>query len=464
MSSVSDRVFEPLSINRVVLNNRVLRSSVGGQNCNVDGTVTEVWKNFERRFAQGGVGGMISTTFHVDQDRLSPPRYPSIATSRHMRQLRRLLPGIRSGPYDCKYFVQIGDPGYVTYSSLFPDAADGLSASNGFDLGFGYTNTRRAMSEEQIKIAITRHVDAAARVREAGADGVELTASKGYLIHQFLNPAINQRTDDWGGSPDNRFRLLESIVKSVRERIGRDFPLGVRLSGEDFNTAPWPLALLRWPSPFLSRERRIGNDITQMETYARRLEALGVDYLHVTAGFGFPNPRDVPGRFPFEEVRMFYDTVRHLSAKSAVRAWLLHLGPTRALDWLLNRGWNDGDATNLGLASRLKASVSIPVIANGGFRRAVTVREALNAENPGCDLVSMARALIASPSFVLDYLKAEHEVPDVDLCTHCNRCVGRTATSPLGCYEPKRFPDRHSMERQILAFSVPDVPEGDPRA
>ena len=73
------QLFQPLVIKGVRFENRMLRSSVGGRTCNYDGTVTDVWKNFERRFAEGGVGGIISTTFHVNQDRLSPPQYPSIA-------------------------------------------------------------------------------------------------------------------------------------------------------------------------------------------------------------------------------------------------------------------------------------------------------------------------------------------------------------------------------------------------
>lgn len=312
-------------------------------------------------------------------------------------------------------------------------------------------------SDQQIERAIELHVAAAARVREAGADGLEITASKGYLIHQFLNPAINRRDDDWGGTPEKRFQFLSRILTGVRARVGPDFPVGIRLSGEDLNGAPWPLALARWPSPFLSRERWIGNDICQMKAYAKRLEELRADFLHVTAGFGFPNPRDVPGRFPFEEVRMFFDSVRHLSTKAAIRAAITHVGPLWAWEWLLNRGWKDNDAPNLGLAKELKSAVTIPVIANGVFRGVKTIHDAL--QDGACSMVSMARALIATPTFVLDYLRSGLEVPTGTRCTHCNRCVGRTATSPLGCYEPSRFDNNmQKMERQILAFNAPDEP------
>src|SRR4029079_5189164 len=100
------------------------------------------------------------------------------------------------------------------------------------------------------------------------------------LTHKLCNPEINRGDDGWGGTPQKRFRFLSRIVTGVRTRVGPDFPVGIRLSGEELNGVPWPLALARWPSPFLSRERLIGNDISQMKAYAQRLEALGADYLH----------------------------------------------------------------------------------------------------------------------------------------------------------------------------------------
>ena len=84
--------------------------------------------------------------------------------------------------------------------SLFPEAQDSRSSSDGFDLIYGYTNRRTAMAEDEIQQAIKDFGDAAERVQATGADGVEVTASKGYLIHQFLNPGFNRRSDQWGGA------------------------------------------------------------------------------------------------------------------------------------------------------------------------------------------------------------------------------------------------------------------------
>jgi len=445
-------IFTPFKIGNVEFKNRILRSSIGGRMSNYDGSVTAVWKNFEKRFADGDVAGIISTTFHVNKDRLSPLQYPSIAEDKFVPYLQKYIAGIKRDKSDCRYIVQIGDPGYTTYSSLFPEAQDAKSSSSGFDFGFGYNNTRTMMSTAEIEQAIVDFADAAARVREAGADGLEITATKGYLIHQFLNPGINRRKDDWGGNPDNRFRFLERIVKAVRARVGPDFLFGVRLSAADFNYSPPILSLLRHPWPPFSRERWIGNDQTQMLEYAKRLRDLKVDYLHVVAGFGFPNPRDVPGPFPFDEIKMFFSSTRHLSRKAAIRSTVVNTVPAFLLRSLLNLGWKYEQGINLDHAATFRAVVGLPVIANGGFQTKDFIEGAI--ESGRCDMVSMARALIANPD-LLDIFRAGVNIPP-NKCTYCNRCVGRTVTSPLGCYDPHRFPSVKAMQEQILEWNQPD--------
>ena len=92
------------------------------------------------------------------------------------------------------------------------------------------------------------------------------------------------------------------------------------------------------------------------------------------------------------------------------------------------------------------------MIANGGFQRRQTIEGALR--DGKCDLVAMARALIANPDLVRQFEagRSEPEVP----CTYCNRCAARTATSPLGCYEPARFANYPAMQEQIMAWNRSD--------
>src|SRR5437867_3653532 len=120
-------------------------------------------------------------------------------------------------------------------------------ASKGFDILYGYRDMRAEMPEEQIEETISRFARAAVRARLAGCDGVEVTVSKGYLIHQFLNPRVNHRTDQYGGSLENRFRFLQRVANAVRRAIGPDFLFGIRISARDYNHLPWIANLFRTP-------------------------------------------------------------------------------------------------------------------------------------------------------------------------------------------------------------------------
>jgi 2,4-dienoyl-CoA reductase-like NADH-dependent reductase (Old Yellow Enzyme family) len=303
------------------------------------------------------------------------------------------------------------------------------------------------MTDAQVRKLIDEFAQAARRVREIGADGLEVTAEKGYIIHQFLNPATNRRRDEWG---KDRFRLLEEIIGAVRQQVGGDFLLGVRLAAVDFNQAPILAFLSRftfaWPAP----GRWLGNGLEETLGFGRRLKALGVDYLHIVAGCGFINPKGNPGSFPLEEIRLFVNATRHLSRKAAVRAALVNLAPDVLARPLFNLGWHYQEGISLDYAARFRQEVGLPVITNGGYQTRAGIEQALAR----CDLVSMARALIARPDLVRSFGdSSDHPDPP---CTHCNRCCARTATSPLGCYEEKRFASRAAMLEQIMAFNRPD--------
>jgi 2,4-dienoyl-CoA reductase (NADPH2) len=190
-----------------------------------------------------------------------------------------------------------------------------------------------------------------------------------------------------------------------------------------------------------------------MLIYAKELKQLGVDFLHVVAGYGFINPIGTPGPFPYEEIKIFCNMTRHLSFKAAVRATLLNIIPPPLARWLGNIGWRYEEGISLGYAATFKREIGLPVIANGGFQHGDFIEAALSEGK--CDFVSMARALIANPDLV-KHFGAGRDTPNRP-CTHCNRCAGRTATSPLGCYEPKRFVSLKAMQDQIMDWNQPDV-------
>jgi 2,4-dienoyl-CoA reductase-like NADH-dependent reductase (Old Yellow Enzyme family) len=411
--------------------NRLVRSSLGGRMAYYDGTVNNAWKNFEYHFAKFGLGGIISATMSVNEKRHSPLEYPQIDKDEYIGPLQDGVGAVQS--LDCRYIMQIGDCGYHTQTSLFSDPAEGQSSSAGFDLLYGFRNFRTAMTKDDIKWEIDLFAKAADRVKRIGCDGLELTAAKGYLIHQFLNPAINRRRDEYG---EDRFLFLEQIVTAIRSKIGRDFLFGVRLSAQDYSHRPLNL---RWP-PGGS-----GNGLQDTIEYGRRLKKLGIDFLHVTNGFGFVCPNDNPGDFPLEEYTIFCDSTRHLSTKAALRATAMHT----PLKYAARLGWKRmPPGSKLPDTIVLKKEVGLPVIVNGGFQERSLIEKALQE---GCDLVSVARPVIANPD--LYHILQRQEKP-ANPCSFCNRCDLRTSLFPVGCYDVERFSgDYQKMERQIIELS-----------
>jgi 2,4-dienoyl-CoA reductase (NADPH2) len=312
------------------------------------------------------------------------------------------------------------------------------------------------MTLAEVEEEVEKFGQAARRVRETGSDGIEVTASKGYIIHQFLNPVTNRRSDRYGGSVEKRFQLLREVVLRVRKAVGPDFLFGIRLSAEDHNYLP---VNLRFPPVWPLRDYYFGNTLERNLDYARELERLGIDYLHVDSGFGFINPKGNPGSYPIDEIRLFANATRHLSTKAAVRATLVNLVPKPIAAALFGAGWKYRPAANADYASEFKKALKIPIIANGGFQEMDVIESTLGKK---CDMIAMARALLANPDLLKSFASGKNR-PAVP-CTFCNRCCSRTAVLPLGCYDRTRFPSQDVMEAQILDWSgTPDTAVDIPR-
>ncbi|HRD75071.1 MAG TPA: NADH:flavin oxidoreductase [Hyphomicrobiaceae bacterium] len=438
-------LFEPLTINGITFKNRIVRSSLGGRSSYYDGTPSPAWVGFERRFAKTGVASIISATIGINARRMSPHEYPSIAHDRFIPAFRT---GVRAVQAEgCRYIMQIGDPGGHTQVGLFSEEADSKSSSAGFDFVYGYRNRLTPMTISEIEASVREFASAARRVREIGCDGLEITASKGYLIHQFLNPGINRRKDEYGGSDENRFRFLREIVVAVRREIGRDFLFGVRLAAEDLNSSPVNLRLpIAWPL----RHHFRGNGLAETTRHARSLEALGVDYLHIDAGYGFPHPHVNLGKWPLEGFRLYANSVRHLSLKSRARAVALNLLPGPLARLAFGAGWNKKPGANARYAEVFKKTVKLPVIANGGFQSRRLIEETLTSGK--ADLVAVGRPLLANPGLI-DAFRDGRDEPDRP-CTFCGECCAKTATLPLGCYDRSRFASDRDMEAEIMRWSA----------
>jgi len=197
----------------------------------------------------------------------------------------------------------------------------------------------RPMDQSDIEEVIGRFITSARLVKQAGFTGVQIHCAHGYLLSQFLSPKINQRQDQWGGSLENRARIIRRIIVGVREAVGADFPIGVKLNSADFQKG--------------------GFSLEDCITVASWLGEDGVDLLEISGG-----------------------TYEQLS--------LIGVEPTDVRESTRKR-----EAYFIEYAERIKQSAKIPVMITGGFRSRDVMERAI--ESGEVDVIGLARPLCTEP-------------------------------------------------------------------
>jgi 2,4-dienoyl-CoA reductase-like NADH-dependent reductase (Old Yellow Enzyme family) len=431
-----DVIFSPLEFRNLTLKNRVLRSNVAGRFDNYDGSGNQARINWELKFARGGVGAIISSFVPVSIRGRIMPNYATIDRDERIPFWREL--GRRVHEYDCKFILQLSHAGRQRDIGGI-EFEKGLSSTDRAEPLHGFECERMTVAE--IKQTVEDFAAGARRAREAGLDGVELHGANGYLITQFLSSAINDRKDEYGGSLENRARFVVEIVRAIRREVGRDFHLQVKISATEYNDA-------------LSDDEGPGNTIADSVQVCRRLEAEGVDAIHVSAGSSFPHPRNPAGSsFPLDEMLKTYDAMISSGTKTFRNFVLFRAWPTKQI---FRRRWEraTGDVIegiNLPDARAIKQAVGIPVLCTGGFQTASVIRRAIN--DGDCDAVTIARPLIANNDLVEMFARGLDRPPVP--CTYCNKCLVNVVENPLGCYEESRYASREEMMRQIMSVYEP---------
>ena len=213
-----EHLFQPIEVGSVTIPNRIVRSAhgtlLGGE---------KLIAYHEARAAGGvGMSTLEATGVHADAPSLIPLH--SDACIPFYREI-----SARMKPYGMKMFQQIYHPGSATRPKK---AATQISASAIPNPMVGGIPTE--MTKSMIDEMVAAFASAARRCHDGGLDGIDLHASSGYLIEQFLSPANNTRTDEYGGSLENRMRFLMEILTAIRAEVGYDYCLGIRLPNEEF--------------------------------------------------------------------------------------------------------------------------------------------------------------------------------------------------------------------------------------
>lgn len=425
-----ERLFSEGKIGTMTLKNRVVMTGIGVMTGDPGGFSGERDRAYFGERARGGVGLLITAVTRVnDSDGAVAPTQLSMANDRYIPSLTKLVDEVHAA--GSKMVVQLHHPGrqnFCAYANMAP-LIEGLGrlvpsswekslkmlgststedmcrppmttlakyfmkynlAPSAVPLYLGDTAIKgqpvRAMTVKDIRRVERQFAEAAERVKRAGADGVELHAAHGYLISEFFSPYTNRRTDEYGGSLENRTRFLKEIIEQVRDKVGQDFPLLVRLNVDEFYRDI--------DIPGMGLELKEGVEI------AKLAEKYGADAIDVSCGT--------------------YETLNHLMEPT-----------TYPLGWRTY------------LAKAVREAVSIPVISVGMIRTPEQAEELL--ENGSMDFIGLARPLVADPLWVKK--AAEGRSEDIIRCIACQTCkmqqmkntpsgeTARCALNPRACHE-----------------------------
>ncbi|MFD8779342.1 NADH:flavin oxidoreductase/NADH oxidase family protein [Streptomyces sp. NPDC059916] len=331
---MTSELFSPLPLRSgQVLNNRIAKAAME-ENMAGDGQLPDQrLLTLYRRWAAGGTGLLITGNVMVHAEALTGPGGIVLDENAPLKPFTEWAEAGKSG--GGTIWMQINHPGRQVASNM-PGVVWGPS-DVGVDLGrhSGRFGRPTAMTPAQIDATVTRFAVTAHRAEKAGFDGVEVHAAHGYLLSQFLSPLVNKRTDQWGGSLENRARMLLDVVRAVRDAVSPSFAVAVKLNSADF--------------------QRGGFDADDARLVIEMLEPLGVDLVELSGG-------------SYESPAM---TGRSADARTQAR-----------------------EAYFLDLAKDLVRTSPLPLMLTGGITRRATAERVLDS---GMAIVGMGTALAVTP-------------------------------------------------------------------
>lgn len=375
MSSV---LSEPLTLPcGVTLPNRLVKAAMTEGLADSANRATPAHEALYRRWARGGAGVLITGNVQIHADYLERPGNIVIAGPQSEEQLAGLRAMAAAATDEGAHiWMQIShagrqSPASITKEPVAPSAVP-------LKLPGGQFGKPRALSEQEIHDIVERFAFVASVAKETGFSGIQLHAAHGYLISEFLSPIVNQRTDGWGGSLENRAKLLLAVVVAARARVGRDFPISVKLNSADFQKGGFSfedcLKVVEW------------------------LGEAGVDVLEISGGsYELPAMMGADGLEP-----VLGD---HVKASTRAR-----------------------EAYFLKYAMKVKEVAKMPVMVTGGFRTLTGMEAAITED--GVDLVGLGRPLCGAPDGAAKLLSGEwHSLPryEDDI---------RIGPGPLGHHSP----------------------------
>ncbi|QNG17989.1 NADH:flavin oxidoreductase [Rhodococcus triatomae] len=327
----------------VTIPNRIAKAGMSEQLAARDGSVTPELRRLYATWATGGAGLLVTGNVVTGRDALVEPRNVIVDSDRAVPGLREWSGAVRGAP--SHLWMQIGHPGRVA-TVPFNRRPVGPSARREAVPGFNLRKPR-ALSVRDVERIVARFAQTAALAVESGFDGVQIHAAHGYLLSQFLSPLANTRTDRYGGDAAGRRRLLLDTVEAVRDAVGSDTPVGVKLNSADFQYG--------------------GFDEGESLDVVRALDGAGVDLVEISGG-----NYAVPAM----------EGVAHRDDANASRGYFA------------------------GFATRAREVTAVPLMLTGGLRTRAAMELAVAR---GIDIIGMARPMAFVPDYPARILAGEPE-------------------------------------------------------
>ena len=216
----------------LVLKNRIAKAAMEENLAQEDQTPSQVLKNVYSAWAKGGTGLIITGNVMVDHLAMTGPGGLVLEQNTDITAFAELAS--LSKQNNCKVVMQINHPGRQVFKKMGGKALSASSVALNMGKHSHLFGVPKAMTQSEIDDVITRFTQTAQQAEKAGFNGVQIHAAHGYLLAQFLSPLTNKRDDKWGGSLQNRARLLLEITRSIKEVCSPTFSVSVKLNSADF--------------------------------------------------------------------------------------------------------------------------------------------------------------------------------------------------------------------------------------